>query len=168
MGLPTLSERDGYVATFARESATTLRLLRAYPADRLDLRPVETLPPARGLIHELVVSQVRVQAALAPAFGRPDVPAPAATLEGLVERFAAAHAVSAAALAALGDADFDAAVRVPTGPGTWGERRRGDLLWIVLYDAIHLRGQLTIYTRMAGGVVPPIYSPILEPSLDPA
>lgn len=35
----------------------------------------------------------------------------------------------------------------------------GQFLWMILFDRIHHRGQLSIYLRMAGGRVPSIYGP---------
>jgi len=33
------------------------------------------------------------------------------------------------------------------------------VLWAVLMDQVHHRGQLSVYTRLAGGKVPSIYGP---------
>ena len=33
------------------------------------------------------------------------------------------------------------------------------VLWLMLNDSIHHRGQLSVYERMAGGLVPSIYGP---------
>jgi hypothetical protein len=35
----------------------------------------------------------------------------------------------------------------------------GGLLWLAFFDAVHHRGQLSVYIRPAGGVVPSIYGP---------
>jgi uncharacterized damage-inducible protein DinB len=34
-----------------------------------------------------------------------------------------------------------------------------DILWFMLMDSIHHRGQLSVYVRMTGGKVPSIYGP---------
>jgi uncharacterized damage-inducible protein DinB len=34
-----------------------------------------------------------------------------------------------------------------------------DFLWMILHDQIHHRGQMTVYSRIAGGTVPSIYGP---------
>jgi uncharacterized damage-inducible protein DinB len=54
----------------------------------------------------------------------------------------------------------------------WGEKARflvdgnvvwettlGEMLWGILFDAIHHRGQLSTYLRPMGGKVPSIYGP---------
>jgi len=37
-----------------------------------------------------------------------------------------------------------------------------DVAWMMLSDSIHHRGQVSIYLRMLGAVVPPIYGPTAE------
>jgi uncharacterized damage-inducible protein DinB len=41
-----------------------------------------------------------------------------------------------------------------------------DILWIMLMDSIHHRGQLSVYVRMAGGKVPSIYGPSADEPWD--
>jgi uncharacterized damage-inducible protein DinB len=45
------------------------------------------------------------------------------------------------------------------GPGQVADVPVADMLWIMLLDAVHHRGQLSVYLRMAGGKVPSIYGP---------
>jgi uncharacterized damage-inducible protein DinB len=39
------------------------------------------------------------------------------------------------------------------------EQPIGRFLWMILFDAVHHRGQLTTYIRPMGGKVPPVYGP---------
>jgi uncharacterized damage-inducible protein DinB len=39
------------------------------------------------------------------------------------------------------------------------EVRRADMLWLMLNDSIHHRGQFSIYLRLVGAKVPSIYGP---------
>ena len=50
-------------------------------------------------------------------------------------------------------------VKFFVAPKTMGDVRRMDVLWSLLHDEIHHRGQFSIYLRMAGGKVPSIYGP---------
>ena len=34
-----------------------------------------------------------------------------------------------------------------------------EVLWLMLMDSVHHRGQLSVYLRMVGGKVPSIYGP---------
>ena len=45
----TRSAKDAFLDTYDREHATTMRVLRAYPEDKLDLRPHQKLKTAREL-----------------------------------------------------------------------------------------------------------------------
>jgi len=39
------------------------------------------------------------------------------------------------------------------------EQPVGQFLWLILFDGIHHRGQLSAYMRPMGGTVPSIYGP---------
>ena len=41
------------------------------------------------------------------------------------------------------------------------------MLWAVLFDAIHHRGQLSLYIRLTGGKVPAIYGPSADEASAP-
>lgn len=47
MAQQTMTERDMYLAGFEREYQTTLRMLKQFPADQLDLKPSEKSKTAR-------------------------------------------------------------------------------------------------------------------------
>lgn len=162
MTTQTMTEREGYLATFEREYQSTLRLVRNYPASKLDIQPVDTLPNARNLIWMLVISQGVVQALLAPELSPAEPPAAPNTLAELIGAFEQAHKETMAKVGRMSDADFNGTVKMPIGPKQVGDVRRGDALWMMLYDTIHHRGQLTVYTRKAGGIVPSIYGPTRE------
>ena len=60
---------------------------------------------------------------------------------------------------AMPDEKLMETVKFFVAPKTMGDVRRMDLLWSLLHDEIHHRGQFSIYLRMAGGKVPSIYGP---------
>ena len=162
MTTKTMTEKDAYLATFDREYETTLRLLKNYPADKLEIQPVDTLPNARNLIWMLVMSQKVVQALLGPELKSMSPPEPPKTLAELITAFEQAHQESMAKVGAIPPPEFDTTIHMPVGPKQMADVRRGDALWMMLYDTIHHRGQLTVYTRKAGGIVPSIYGPTRE------
>ncbi len=49
-----------------------------------------------------------------------------------------------------------------TGPKQFGEIAVSQLVWFMLMDAIHHRGQFTVYLRAAGAKVPSIYGPTAD------
>ena len=59
----------------------------------------------------------------------------------------------------LTDEDLSKPVQFFTGPGKIGDMSLHDILWTMLSDEIHHRGQFSVYLRMADGKVPSIYGP---------
>jgi len=43
--------------------------------------------------------------------------------------------------------------------GKMGDVSGKDVLWLMLHDQIHHRGQLSVYLRLVGAKVPSIYGP---------
>lgn len=160
MSTISLSERDGFIATFDRETATTLRLMREFPPASLELKPAEKSPSARELLWVLSVGPLLSTSVLKGVpFDPSAMPKPPESLPGLIASLESAKADTLAALRASTGADFDTVIPVPSGPDTMSQVRRGNVLWTVLYDHIHHRGQLSVYQRIAGGKVPSIYGP---------
>ena len=56
----TMTERDLYLAAFEREYQTTLKVLRAYPREKSELKPADKLKAARELAWMLVLNQMVV------------------------------------------------------------------------------------------------------------
>lgn len=159
MAQDTMTERQGYLASFEREYQTTLKLARAYPADQLDLKAGKAGNCARDVLWMLVLSQMVVEAMQGPEL-QPMSPPPAPqTLDELIAALENAHRAVMPKLETMTEAHFNATMKMPVGPGQVGDVRRGDALWMMLYDTIHHRGQLSVYMRLAGARVPSIYGP---------
>jgi uncharacterized damage-inducible protein DinB len=60
------------------------------------------------------------------------------------------------------DEKLQQTVKFFTGPKQMGDVRRLDLVWFLLSDEIHHRGQFSVYLRMADGKVPSIYGPTAD------
>ena len=159
----TMTEKDQFLATFQRECATTLKLLRAYPADRGDFKPHERSNSARQLAWTFVLEQGIVDMAIKGKidFSQPMPPAPA-TYSDCVAAFEGACRQTVARVTGASDAELSRTVQFPVGPGKMGDFRAMDVLWTTLMDQIHHRGQLSVYIRLAGGKVPSIYGPTAD------
>jgi uncharacterized damage-inducible protein DinB len=57
------------------------------------------------------------------------------------------------------DAELNKTVKFFVAPKQMGDVRKMDLLWFMLMDSVHHRGQFSVYLRMADGKVPSIYGP---------
>ena len=159
MSPTTASEREMFLAVFGREALLTLKVLRAYPDARADLKPAPRSPTAREVAWTLVMVQQGIEPILSGAVEPfPYPPAPERWTD-LVAAFEQAYRDALMRLDRVSDSDFNGMVRMPTGPQVVGQVRRGDALWTTLHDSIHHRGQLSVYLRMSGAKVPSIYGP---------
>ena len=74
----TLSEKDMFLQSFQREIQTTIKLLKAYPAAKADMKPAEKSRSARELAWVFATEQGVVDMALKGKidFSQPSPPAP--------------------------------------------------------------------------------------------
>ena len=159
------TETQRFLDTYAREVGTTVRVLRAYPADQLELRPHEKLKTARELAWILVVEQVMAEKALTTGFdwSNPSPPPPAPeTMDEIVTALEDGQRRVAELVRGMPGDELQRTVTFPVAPNTMGEVPRMQFLWFLLHDHIHHRGQLSVYQRMAGGRVPSIYGPTAD------
>ena len=155
----TMTERDMYLAAFEQEYQTTLKLLKAYPRDKGELRPAPTSQTAREVAWTLVLTQGVIEPVLQGKLEPTGLPPAPATWAEIIPAFEAAHKDALTKLWNLKDDQLNSTIHMPTGPKQMGDVRRGDALWMFLHDLIHHRGQLSVYLRMTGSRVPSIYGP---------
>lgn len=162
--MPGLKQQ--FLDAYEREHATTMRVLRAYPEDRLDLRPHGKCKNARELawvfVQERGLGTLAYKNELAggPPSGEPLPPPDSwSDLLGAIEK---AHQDYGDLVRSAPDEELLETVKFMTGPKTMGDVRRIDLLWLLLFDEIHHRGQFSVYLRMADGKVPSIYGPTAD------
>ncbi len=157
------TEKETFLATWEREFETTLKVIKAYPADKLDLKPAEKSKSARDLLFVFAAEQhfftQILNGALDFASQAPKAPS---TLEEIVSVTEKGNATLVAKIKAMPDASFDEKVNFPVAPKTMAPVRKMDLSWMMVMDSIHHRGQLSVYIRLAGGKVPSIYGPTAD------
>ena len=154
------TEREHYLASFEREYQTTLRVLKAYPAAKGDLKFSDRSSTATEIAWTLAISQMVVEPILTvPKLEPMPKPAPA-DFKQVISTFEKAHADVTAKLSKLNDQTFNSTIVMPVGPGgATASIRRADALWMMLSDTVHHRGQLSVYLRASGAKVPSIYGP---------
>jgi uncharacterized damage-inducible protein DinB len=149
-----------YLEILTREFPTTLKVMKAYPSGKDDFKPHERSYSASQLAHSfaqengLVVQAIRGELKMPPDFP----PAPATYAQAVANYERGAQELIAAA-EKMPESRLFETVTFFTGPGQMGQVPVSDILWIMLMDSIHHRGQLSVYVRMAGGKVPSIYGP---------
>jgi uncharacterized damage-inducible protein DinB len=160
------SPKQQFLDSYEREHQITMRVLRAYPTDKLDLRPHPSSKTARELAWIFVMERGLGTAAWQNAFaaGLPsgEPPAPPESWEQLLVALEKAHQDFAEVVRNTSDEDLMSTVKFMVGPKKMGDVRRIDLARFLLSDQIHHRGQFSVYLRMAGGKVPSIYGPTAD------
>ena len=157
------SPREQFAAAFERETEITLRVLRAFPDEQLDLKPHPRLKSARELAWLLVREQSMLQDALGPGFDwskkQPPFPDAPRTMREIADALADGLRRTLSTLRQGDDDRLQRPVSWFTGPGAMSDIPMGQFLWFILHDQIHHRGQFSVYLRMAEGKVPSIYGP---------
>lgn len=159
------SPRSQFLDAYDREHATTMRVLRAYPTDKLELRPHAKCKTARELAWMISMEQALAEKALTVGLDWTERPAPRpvpATMDAILESIEQRHRRVVSLVEGMQDDQMLATVRFPTAPKTIGDVQVMAFLWMLLFDQVHHRGQFSVYLRMADGKVPSIYGPTAD------
>jgi len=161
------NRKQAFLDTYDREHATTLRVLHAYPEEKLDLRPHPKLKTARELAWVFALEcglGTKVWhdefAQGVPSGGAP--PPPPGNWSDLIAGVEKSNRDFRQLVDSASEDDLSKTVHFFTAPKTMGAMSRHDWIWFLLHDQIHHRGQLSIYLRMADGKVPSIYGPTAD------
>ena len=158
----TMSEKDRFAATLEQEAKTTLKILKAYPADQLALKPGAASKPAGEIAWMLVLNQMVVDPTLRGDLQPGGFPPAPGSMKEIIAAFEQNHRDAMSKLAKASESDLDLTLKLPVGPKQIADVRRGDALWMFLFDSIHHRGQLSVYFRVAGAKLPSIYGPTAD------
>ncbi len=158
-----MTEKEMFLKAWEREFETTVKVLKAYPENKLDVKPAEKLKSARDLAFVFVGEQAIVDMVMKGKveFGGPGPQAPNSMAE-IILMFSNAVRINMDKVKAMSDADYNSMMGWFVAPKTPGQVRKADVLWTILMDMIHHRGQFSVYLRIAGGKVPSIYGPTAD------
>ena len=150
-----------FLDTFTTEHATTMRVLRAFPADKAEFTPHERSQTAHKLAWTFVMEQALITKAITNTMDLgAGMPKPPAGFTTIVDQFDKDFAVLVDLIKKTPDNQFNTGTtKFYSGPGKIADFPVPGFCWFVLCDQIHHRGQLSVYVRMAGGKVPSIYGP---------
>jgi len=150
--------REYYVERRKAELPVFLKVLRALPADRMNYKPHERSPSAEQIAWTLtgelrscleVVRENRAEWKTEPA---PPLPEMIALFEKwsneLIE-----------GVTAMSEENWQRPAKFYYNGQMVSEQPVEQFLWMVHFDSIHHRGQLTAYLRPMGSKVPAIYGP---------
>jgi uncharacterized damage-inducible protein DinB len=161
----TMQGKQEFLKTFDEEHARTMRVLRAFPEEKLDFRPHPKAKTARELAWVFVAECALGTKVWNDEFakgvpeGGPAFPTPPDKWADLLETADTSARDFRGIVAAASDETLAGNVHVFTGPKMMGETSRKDWIWFLLHDQIHHRGQFSVYLRMVDGKVPSIYGP---------
>ena len=163
----TTAAKERFLAVYDKEHATTMKVLRAFPRDKTDLRPHPAIKSARELAWIFVLERGLGQHVFVDdifSHGGPKEKPPAApdSWDAVLDAVETSHVALREKIRAMSDAEMEKTVRFFVGPKTLDAIPRMDFLWFLLHDEIHHRGQFSVYLRMAGGKVPSIYGPTAD------
>jgi uncharacterized damage-inducible protein DinB len=152
-----------FLDVFERECQTTIRVLRAYPEDKADLRPHPKSKSARELAFIFALEQGLMLGVLGDKLdfsGKPPEAPP--TIAACIDAFEDGRRKVVAAVNALSEEKLSGTVKFMVAPKQMGDIPTMDFLWYILFDQIHHRGQFSVYLRMADAKVPSIYGPTAD------
>lgn len=157
--------KEQYLAAVDREHATTMRVLRAYPKDKAELRPHPKLKTARELafvfaLERGLAMRVYNDELAKGVSGKP--PAAPESWDQVLQAVEKGQRDLKKLIESASDADLQKKVHFLTAPKTMGEMTRLEFLNFLIGDEIHHRGQFSVYLRMADAKVPSIYGPTAD------
>ncbi len=149
-------QKNDLLNLLKKEVETTIKVLNAYPEGKDDLKPHErssdALKLAKTFVFEMYLNN-------GYAFGESVEPqkfmsyAPGSVKNATLD-FEKESDEVIARLETISDSHFEKFIEFA------GRKYMiGDFMLMMLCDMIHHRGQLTVYIRLAGGLVPSIYGP---------
>ena len=152
--------KEQFLDAFRRERETTLKVMRAFPADKKDFKPHERSSSALGLIWTFAIEQGVTVAALNGTLKLTgQFPPPPPTISDAIAAYEQGTKDVEKAVGIVPESRLFENTTFFTGPKQMGDVQVMGLMWFMLMDSIHHRGQLSVYVRMAGGQVPSIYGP---------
>jgi uncharacterized damage-inducible protein DinB len=152
------------IARRKAEFPAFLRVLKAVPKGKLDYQPDPKSRKAADLAWLLAAEEGSLVSLLdSGSMEWKEEPAPAS-----IDQIVAAYERNAKAvderMAKLDEAGWQKKGRMLMGGTPVWEDTVGEMVWGMLFDAIHHRGQLSTYLRPMGGKVPSIYGPSADDS----
>jgi hypothetical protein len=155
-----MTEKEMFLNSWQREFAITLKVLKQMPPDKAGFRPAADKARSAseiaavfilelGVVNGVVAGKIDFGGKM-PSF---------ATYGDLLKGFESTQKEMFSKVQAMSEADWNAKITAPVGPKQMAEVRRADMLWLMLHDSIHHRGQFSVYLRLVGAKVPSIYGP---------
>jgi uncharacterized damage-inducible protein DinB len=150
-----MTEKEIFIKRMENEFPITIKVIKAFPADKADFKPHERSQSAKQVIQTMI-SEIKGMINMLHGDEKVFYPVEVPSLEEAINMYEKEYAHSLQFIKDTPDSDLEKPLE-----GMMGKffARRVDGAWMFLNDSIHHRGQLSVYIRMAGGKVPSIYGP---------
>ena len=155
-----MTEKEMFLNTWQREFGTTLKILKQLPADKADFKPTAEKTKTAKELATIFISELGVTDGVVKGqidFG--GKPPTFATYTDVLTAFESTYKTMVGKVKEMSEADWNSTMAFPVGPKQMGQVRKADILWTMLMDSVHHRGQFSIYLRLVGAKVPSIYGP---------
>lgn len=152
-----MTNREFFACRWQAEYSAFVSVMRALAKDRLDYRPHQQSPSAAELVW-ILVRDARLASELVDAgeIRWVEIP-PRANLDEMICAYQRHHAALAYRLEKLDDMGWEQPGKLFADGRLIVESTLGGLLWLLLFDGIHHRGQLTAYITPMGGKMLSLY-----------
>lgn len=155
-----MTNREFFIERWEQEHPAFLRVLQALPPSRLDYRPHPRSRSAAELVWLLAYEEQTGSELIDTGEINWNETPPPPSLEEMIGVYEKAHSELAPRLARLDDRRWEEdKVQLVVAGQVALEETLAAMFWGVLFDAVHHRGQLSVYLRPMGGKVPSIYGP---------
>jgi uncharacterized damage-inducible protein DinB len=158
-----MNPKQQFADVWAKENATTRRVLLSVPPDQGDTRPIPNMPSVRELAFVFSKGQSSIANALSARWEWPGrVPPIPDTWDGVVSAFDATTTMVRDAIATVPLSRLDETIEFHVGPKRTSSLPVAEVIWFMLLDAIHHRGQMSVFLRAMKAKVPSIYGPTAD------
>ena len=135
------------------------KVFKAVPDGKLDWKPEPKSRTARELLGHLIGHEQDILELLERGEINHRMQVPFNGVSEAVALLQKAQEASQAKLKAVDDATWDKPGKFLVEGNVIYEMPRRELAWILLFDSVHHRGQLSTYLRPMGSKVPSLYGP---------
>ncbi len=154
-----MTEKEQFLGVLEREFPTTIKVLKAFPATKADIKPHAKSKTAKDLAWMFVTEEKASEQALDGAIEFGKMPQAPGSLPEVISTYETAHRAFVEKVRRTPEAELNQTVKFFTAPKQMGDVRKMDVLWFMLMDSVHHRGQMSVYLRLADAKVPSIYGP---------
>lgn len=150
--------KDKMMAMLEAEFAITARVLKAFPADKIDWKPHELSRSAKEIMQTFITegdSMIQMCDGILDftIISKVDLP----TAEDMIVAFEGKATQIIDKVKATPEEELEKDMQFFGMTGS-----RLEAIMFLLHDHIHHRGQFSVYIRMAGGKIPSIYGPTAD------